>query len=946
MLTRDNPTVTLEGSVVNNSGQPIWLASDGGNFVSGYRTLNPIVDAPGTYTLKLQDGRGCSTEYTVKVTREEENTLAARIDYGSAKQLDCDRNAITLNAYVTLNGEEITEGITYSWTGPNSYYPQLQAVSVNEPGEHTVVATHIATGATATATLTVSRMPSPEGSAGPNKVLTAENPTVTLEGSLVEGSVISGLYEVRWDAIDGGEIVSGHWTFNPVVATPGTYRMSIMDRISKCTFREDVIVTREGEIPLVAFITSSNGSMLDCSRSYAINMTGHVRLNDQPASGNLSYQWAGPDGFSSNGKEIAVKVPGNYTLTVTDTIRNLSTTSEPFRVGTYDNPKGSAGPDKVLTSQNSTVTLEGSVSGGFSLQWVASDGGNIVSGERTLRPVVNAPGTYTIIITDTGGECKYEDSVVVTREEENILTAEIGFTNVPELDCAGSNSVTMIGFAYLNEEPIQERITYQWSGPNGYTADSKTVTVTEPGDYILVVTEIIGNLTATSSYTINPPVYPTGSAGPDKKLTCQNSTVTLEGSGDGAVIWLASHGGNIVSGERTFNPVVNTPGIYTMVVTNVKSGCKIESEVKVIREEALTVSAIGGQLDCTTGTIQLTGSSSAENATYTWTGPNGFISIEQNPVVKVAGTYTLTVSDKDSDCSGSTSVVVTPASTGVEITQHTIDFDSQPRGLISSINTEAGPVAITGRKRMPDGTFAPENYAAIFDSQDPTGDDTNLYTTDWGQVLIINQYQNNYPDATQWGGEIILDFSAVGPVTMESFRVVGVDNFEDMTWVYLYDADGKELNKVYLKPLGMNSKQLVNLGNTRGVMKMKVVLDGRDGSGDFAGSAAIDNIKFHRETATNTPCNTEVTNITHAKAYPTSFSERSKIEFIMRETDNYTISLYDTQGMLIKQLQTGTARAGELTTVEVHGQELKEGMYFARLVSEKGSHTFKLVLKR
>jgi hypothetical protein len=953
VLTRDNPTVMLEGSVVNNSGQPTWLASDGGNFVSGYRTLNPIVDAPGTYTLVLQDGRGCKTEYTVKVTREEENTeeentLAARIVNVSAKQLDCNSTWITLHAYVTLNGEEIKEGITYSWTGPQSHYTPQYAVLVNQPGEHTVVATHIATGATATATLTVTRMSSPEGSAGPDKVLTRENPTATLEGSLVEGSVQSGLYDVRWDAIDGGHIVSGHWTFNPVVASPGTYRMSIMDRISKCTFREDVLVTREGEIPLLAYITSSSTPILDCSRSYSINMTGHVLVNDQPASGNFLFQWTGPDGFSSNDKEIAVRVPGNYILTVTDTIRNLSTTSEPFRVGTYDDPKGSAGPDKVLTSQNSTVTLEGSVSGGFTLQWVASDGGNIVSGERTLRPVVNAPGTYTIIITDTGGLCKFEDTVIVTREEEqNPLRALISTSGVPQLGCDPSEFYRMMAVAMLDGQIVEEGITFQWNGPNGYTSKEKEVLVKDEGEYTLTVTDTNRNLTATSEpLRVSRLSLPEGSAGPEKVLTCQNRTVTLEGSGHGMVQWTASHGGNIVSGHNTLNPVVDAPGIYTMQLNLMRGNCVSYFTVKVIREEALTVSATGGQLDCATGTVQLTGMTSADEAIYNWTGPNAFTSAEQNPVVKVAGTYTLTITNAAGSCTASTSVVVTPSANGVEITQHTIHFDSMPRGLISSIDTEAGPVAIMGRKRNPDGTFAPENHAAIFDSQDPTGDDTNLYTTDWGQVLIINQYLNDYPDATQWGGELILDFSAIGPVTMESFRVVGVDNFEDLSWVYLYDADGKELNKVYLKPLGMNSKQLVNLGNTRGVMRMKVVLDGRDGSGDLAGSAAIDNIMFHKETATNSPCTTAAENFTHAMAYPTAFSDEATVEFIVRETENYSINLYDAQGMLVKRLQSGTAQAGEMTRVVVNGRDLKEGMYFARLVGDSGAKTLKLVLKR
>ena len=875
-----------------------------------------------------------------------EDQFNVRIGDGTSKQLDCDRNPTTLPAYVTLNGEEIKEGVTYSWAGPNDYRSTQQAATIYEPGDYTLVATHIATGATATATQSVMRMPKPQGSAGPDKVLTRENPTVRLEGSVADDS-----YQFIWYAIDGGKIVSDRYTLNPVVDAPGTYHLVITNRRSKCSMYDVVKVTREEEEnPLRAIINPYGAPQLGCDPSEFYTMTARALFNNEAVEEGITYQWNGPNGYTANKKEVRVTEAGEYTLTVTDTNRNLTATSEPFKINRYTIPEGSAGPDKVLTRDNPTVTLEGSVlNNSGSPTWHAGyDGGNIVSGHKTLNPVVDAPGTYSLVLSS--GRCTTLYTVKVTREEEeNPLRAVIQTWNVPQLSCDPSDFFRMTARAYYdNGQDLGEGIIYQWNGPNGYTSNEKEVLVKDAGEYTLTVTDTDRNLTATSEpFRVSRYTLPEGSAGPEKVLTCKNRTVTLEGSGHGMVSWTASHGGNIVSGHRTLNPVVDAPGIYTMELNLMRGGCVSYFVVKVIREEDMTVSATGGQLDCTSGTVQLTSSSSAENATYRWIGPNGYTSAEQNPVVKVAGTYTLNVTDTDGGCTATTSTVVTPAAIAMETTQHVIDFDSKPRGLISSIDTEAGPVAIIGRKRLPDGTYAPENHAAIFDSQDPTGDDTNLYTVDWGQVLIINEDQTDYPDASQWGGELILDFSAIGPVVMESFRIVGMDDFEDMSWVYLYDKDGKELNKVYLKPLGINSKQLVHLGNTRGVMKMKVVLDGRDGSNDLAGSAAIDNIKFHVESSTNNPCNALVAaNITHMKAYPTSFSDNATLEFIVRETDNYSINLYDTQGMLVKQLKQGTARAGELTTVELNGRELKEGMYFAKLVSGKTSHTFKLILRR
>ncbi|MBB6612877.1 hypothetical protein H7F15_17680 [Pontibacter sp. Tf4] len=154
-----------------------------------------------------------------------------------------------------------------------------------------------------------------------------------------------------------------------------------------------------------------------------------------------------------------------------------------------------------------------------------------------------------------------------------------------------------------------------------------------------------------------------------------------------------------------------------------------------------------------------------------------------------------------------------------------------------------GSIKVYARARNSDGDFVNDNRAMIFDSEHPTGDDADLYTTDWGKVLIIQELgEEHEPNDNRWGGDITLTFPEA--VTVKSMRVLDVDNREgdneNNSWVYLYDASGKELHKVQLVPRGDNSKQTVDLGNTANVTKLKVVLDGEG----IVGSAAIDNIAF------------------------------------------------------------------------------------------------------
>jgi hypothetical protein len=64
-----------------------------------------------------------------------------------------------------------------------------------------------------------------------------------------------------------------------------------------------------------------------------------------------------------------------------------------------------------------------------------------------------------------------------------------------------------------------------------------------------------------------------------------------------------------------------------------------------------TVTATGGSITCTHSSVTLSGSSSVTGVSYAWTGPNGFTSSLQNPVVSTAGVYTLTSTNPATGCS-------------------------------------------------------------------------------------------------------------------------------------------------------------------------------------------------------------------------------------------------------------------------------------------------------
>lgn len=83
------------------------------------------------------------------------------------------------------------------------------------------------------------------------------------------------------------------------------------------------------------------------------------------------------------------------------------------------------------------------------------------------------------------------------------------------------------------------------------------------------------------------------------------------------------------------------------------------------------------------------------------------------------------------------------------------------------------------------------------------------------------------------------------------------------------------------------------------------------------------------------------------KIYLTAFLNPSSniavVNFRLNKTENYTVNLYDIQGRMVRQLKTGTAKAGELNQVNVEGKA-GSGLYLVKLATKSASKTIKLVL--
>ncbi|HSC37851.1 MAG TPA: hypothetical protein VLD19_08275, partial [Chitinophagaceae bacterium] len=224
----------------------------------------------------------------------------------------------------------------------------------------------------------------------------------------------------------------------------------------------------------------------------------------------------------------------------------------------------------LLTCAADSVQLSGgSTSTGATYSW--SGPNSFVSAAQ--NPFVKTPGTYALVVTAPGG-CTANASVLVSQNIEypggvtangsNQVTC-----NTPQVNLVGASSTP--------------GVTFNWTGPNGFTASGAVVPVTAGGTYTLKVTNPINGcakiLPAIVAQNTTPPANVTASnSGP---LTCTITSVDLVGMSTDTNVdyeWSGPDGFQSYSASD----IATAPGEYVLTVTNSSNGCAVTKTTTVI----------------------------------------------------------------------------------------------------------------------------------------------------------------------------------------------------------------------------------------------------------------------------------------------------------------------------------------------------------------------------
>ena len=476
------------------------------------------------------------------------------------------------------------------------------------------------------------------------------------------------------------------------------------------------------------FTVTATGS--DCiatgSTNVVVNTFGIAAANDGPAcvggSINLSstpsgtetpvtYSWSGPGGFTAGVQNTLLTssattaMAGAYTVTVTGAGSGCSATNVTnVVVNTIATAPSNDGPACV----GATVHLLSNITGtatGESYSWSGPGGFTAITANATLSSVTTAmAGTYNFTVTATGSNCVATGSTDVTVSSLGVVASNDGPA------CVG-------GTVNLTATPSGTPTGYSWSGPSGFTSTSQNPVLTTSattdmsGTYTVTASNAGCSVTSTTVVTINTIGITAANNGP----VCVGNTVNLTSTPSGTASSLSyTWSGPLSFTAGTQNTLLTTSattamaGDYTVTVTAPGSGCSATGTTSLI-VNSLGVSASNDGPACVGGTINLsaTPSGTASSPTYSWSGPIGFGSTNQNPAVTgltllKAGVYTVTAS-AGAGCSATatTTVVVqtmfiSAANDGPTCIGSTVNLTSTPSGTAAPVSYAwSGPISFT-----------------------------------------------------------------------------------------------------------------------------------------------------------------------------------------------------------------------------------------------------------
>lgn len=616
-----------------------------------YEVGDTSFNSTGNYQVQLVSARNCDSIVNLNL-----RVLDLAIDLPIPDTIDCRNNGVTLDA---SNSSPVGD-LAFSWQG----------LDANVLGSSPL----LTVSAADTIVLAISRSEAsktcvesdtiivfedrifPIADAGPPLDLSCSLPLQSIGGPT---SSSGSIFTYLWSTADG-QIVGDNTGNTAMVNTAGTYTLTVTNEDNGCETPADVLIGTDTALPIA---DAGPDTLLTCEVQ-RIDLGGATTS----IGAEFLYFWIDENSDTipaANGPNFEIDTPGQYTLRVTNGSNGCTTTSATTVDQDTILPQIQIAEAILLNCEITEQTLDATASDqgiNFELLWRASNGGNIVNGQGTALPLIDATGNYELVITNEETACRDSVTIEIRDTITNIL-AEI--EPPARLTCDAPTTSLSIGA----NASIGRDIQYNWrSEGGGFVADSvgTDVIVNIATSYSLIVLDTFTRCTDTISVLVEQDVdLPVAEAGAGFTINCEvnEGTLTSTGSSGGANFSYNWQGPCILTANDQADIQVDCPGTYYLEVTNTDNLCTTLDSVIVTEELAKPVAAIAppANLTCQNTTVDLTGvdSSPSIGLDFVWDGP-GVVSGQANMVATVdqSGTYQLIVQDQLSLCTDTTIVLL------------------------------------------------------------------------------------------------------------------------------------------------------------------------------------------------------------------------------------------------------------------------------------------------
>ncbi|HEX3572709.1 MAG TPA: Ig-like domain-containing protein, partial [Acidobacteriaceae bacterium] len=566
--------------------------------------------------------------------------------------------------------------------------------------------------------------------------------------------------------------------------------------------------------PLTPYIQLNGGAWQQIS-SAAVNVGDRVNLAPLNISGG-SWNWSGPNGFTSTSREVdAVSLPSVSNLfTVTYTNTSGGTSSQAFTVTVNPTPltpyieaNGGAWQQTSTKSVNvgDRVNLAPSNITGGGWIWSGPNGFTASTREIDGVPIPSASNVYTVTYTNTSGSTSSQAFTVTVSPTPLTPYIEVNGGAWQQVSSVAVNVGDRVNLAPLN-------ITggsWSWSGPNGFTASTREIDgipISLASNVYTVSYTNTSGVTGSQTFTVtvNPtPLTPyievNGGAWQQVSSVAVNvgDTVNLAPLNINGGSWSWTGPGGFTSTARQINRVslTSASNVYTVTYTNTSGATSSQAFTVTVNPTAVVP-----YLEVNRGAWQQASSTAANvgdkvnlagqnisGGTWIWTGPNGFTStsreIDAVPLTTATNTYTLTYTNTDGVASSPQTFLITINPTPI-VPYIRVNGGAWQQAAGATVLT-TDTVNLAGLQQT-GGTWSwtgPNSFSSTSREIDavPLMSGTNTYTATYTNIDGVNSTQGFTITANPPPTLVSIEVSPSAPNlwsgTTEKFMAIG--NFSD-----------------------------------------------------------------------------------------------------------------------------------------------------------------------